>query len=483
MRRELRHLASDSVVYGLSGFFVKFGGLLLIPVYARIFTEAGFGTIALVTATAGFAGLFTVLGLDSAAGRWFFDTEEPAHRQATIASWAYAQLVAACAMSVVFVVGAPAMARIIVGDESAAVLFRLAGLALPLGVIPSVTNNWLRMQRRARATALFAVTFTLAQAGATLIFLFLFQAQEAGVFLGQIAGGAVMTVTGVAMLRGWVGPSAFDRKRLRDLFRYAIPLIPAGVATWVVAVSDRYFVEAFTSTSDVGVYAMGSVIAGGVAIGTLAFQQAWGPWAMSFHTDADAGTTYARAMSTYVFLAALAATALSLVSPEVIRIIATEKYVRAAPVVPYLTYGHVMAGLAFIAGLGLFIAKRSRPLAAALIASGVVMIIVNLALVPVVGFVGAAIGTLAAQIVVPVYAFVRSQRVHPFPYRIGPAAAFLVTGFLVAVFGWRWQPAGLVVSLGGKALMLLGLASLGLLLGLIPSPLSPRSRSGASVVR
>lgn len=46
-----------------------------------------------------------------------------------------------------------------------------------------------------------------------------------------------------------------DKKLLKDIRRYAIPMIPLALVTWIISLSDRYIIGGFLGTEKVGIYA------------------------------------------------------------------------------------------------------------------------------------------------------------------------------------------------------------------------------------
>ncbi len=72
----IKQLASESMIYGISGTIARSIGIFLIPIYTRIFSPSDYGIIALITALTGMIGMFIVLGLDNSSARWFYDSDK-----------------------------------------------------------------------------------------------------------------------------------------------------------------------------------------------------------------------------------------------------------------------------------------------------------------------------------------------------------------------------------------------------------------------
>ena len=467
MLRYVRQLAGESLVYGVSGVLSRLLVIFLVPLYTRAFSPSEYGEMGLV-ATGMFAvAIFAVLSLDGAAHRWYWESDDEADRKATLASWAWCHLAIALSLAVAISLGARWLAVHLVGRAGAAPSIVLAAWALPCTVMGMVATNWLRMRRRPWATVGLTLSTTLATLVLTTWFVAGLRHGVRGVFEAQLASAAVGSVVGVALLRDWVHPRWFHLARLRELLRFALPLIPAAVAFWVVSMVDRWFVQRFTDTAQVGLYQVGYTLSAVVALATTAFQQAWTPFSLSIHREADSREFYALALLLYLWVASLFAAAVSVLAPEVLRIFTTPAYYGAATVVPWLAFSFVMLGLSNVAGVGPGIARTTAPLGIGVTLAALANVALGLVLTPRLGREGAAIATLISQAIVPLYLFRASQRLYPIPYRFGVATAIVAAAGAVTLVGFAWRPESLWLGIAGKGALLSSLLLVPLLLGIV----------------
>jgi O-antigen/teichoic acid export membrane protein len=398
--------------------------------------------------------IFVVLALDNSASRWYWDTEDAAERKATIASWAWCQLTVSSVFAVAIVAASGWLGRTLVGRDDAAHYFRLAALTLPLSVLGGVLTAWLRMQRRAWVTVAYMVTTNVLGMLLTVALVVWLRWGLSGVYWGQIVSLACGSVAALFLLRDWVSPRRFRLDRLREMLRFALPLIPAALAYWIVNFSDRYFVQIYASTEEVGLYQVGSSMAAFVALFTGAFQQAWGPFAMSIHKREDARQVYANVFLAYLWLCSLVCTGLTLFAPQAIGLLATERYAGAATVVGFLSFSYLMIGLTYIASVGPLVMKTSGPTGLAVTLAAGLNILFNFLLVPRMGKTGSALATLVSQAAGPAVLFYFAQRLYPIPYRFKAGAAVLALSAAVIWAGGRWQFGGRWVEIGWKAALL-----------------------------
>lgn len=453
--KRLKQLVHESLVYGFSGILSRFVGFFLIPVYARVFSPQDYGAISLVTTTFAIVTIFVVLGLDSAAHRWYWDGKGITDQKATIASWTWCQTVVSLVFAAIIFLFSDHLANGILHDRHAGIYFRIMSLTLPLGVLGTVVTNWLRMQRRPWAVSIFSVLMSVFTITVTIVLVVVLKLGLLGVFLSQALSALFSTGIAVYLLRDWMKISDFQWSRLIEMLRFCYPLIPSALATWVVGFSGRYFVEYYADKSEVGLYHVGASIALLMTLLIGAFQQAWGPFSMSIHKNADSGEVYAQTLTFYMFFGLLASTALSLFAPEILLLLATERYMGASPVIGILAMSAVFNGLTYIAATGATLAKKTWPIGAAIILAAIINIILNIMLVPRYGKMGAAVSTLLSQAFMPICLFAWSQRIYPIAYRFGRVIVLVIGSLCLMGLGAYMQPANPWLGILEKSALLL----------------------------
>ena len=79
----LRRLGKDSLIYGLNGVANRSIGIILLPIYTRVFAPSEYGVIDLITTTIVVFSYLSALGLDLAMGRYYGDTADETERRLT----------------------------------------------------------------------------------------------------------------------------------------------------------------------------------------------------------------------------------------------------------------------------------------------------------------------------------------------------------------------------------------------------------------
>jgi len=263
-----------------------------------------------------------------------------------------------------------------------------------------------------------------------------------GFFLAQIVSGACSSIAALWMLRHVIHPRFARLPRLREMLRFALPFVPAALALWVMAFSDRLFLKHFLDLREVGLYDAAARLATIVAAVTGAFTTAWGPFALSMQRQPEAPAIYARALLLYLAVGGAMVAMLALFAPEAFFVLATPAYFGAAPVVGILCLGVLAYGATTIAGTGLALAKKSAPVSFAVSIAAAASIGLNFALIPLFGKTGSAWASGISWAIYAAVLFFRAQKIYPLPYDFRRAllAAILLVGIVVVAPRVRFEP-------------------------------------------
>lgn len=434
MLKHLKQLGSDSLIYGLSGIAGKMIGIFLVPVYTRLFKPEDYGIINLINTTFLIIGILVVSGLDSAVGRWFYESKEEADHKKTFAGYIWFQFISATIVSLLIIISSPWISGTFFKDAGKPIYLILPAIALITNILPNVLINWYRVHRRPVATVIFTLSQTITTIILTIVFVIVFHMHITGIFAALTISSAIFSLVAIIRLKGWLSFEWFNKQRLTTMLKFAMPLIPAAVSYWLLNHADSYFIAYFTkSTAEVGLFAVGALVASAMGLVTIAFQQAWGPFAFSIIDDPDAKKVYANVFLLYGYITGLLAALLMLFAPEVLMIFTTPQYYDSAWVAGILGYNLLLIGLSYIAIIGISVRKTTAPYGMAMLLATILTIILNVILIPRYGKEGSALATVIAQVLVPVYLFYRGQKVYRIPYKFTEVGVVIVSLLAIAV--------------------------------------------------
>ena len=77
-----------------------------------------------------------------------------------------------------------------------------------------------------------------------------------GVIVGNFTGTLVVYLSLLGYRREQLGLQ-FDRRLLREMNRFGLPLVPTAVFLWITNFSDRFFLAKLADVAEVGLYSVG----------------------------------------------------------------------------------------------------------------------------------------------------------------------------------------------------------------------------------
>ena len=232
------------------------------------------------------------------------------------------------------------------------------------------------------------------------------------------------------LLRSGVG---FDWGLARQMIRFGAPLIPSTLGTTVVYYSDRYFLKHFATIADTGIWGLANKLGTSIhMLITSPFIMTFLPRRFEIVKRADAKATFGR-VSEYFFLVLVSCgLALALFSDEILKIMATPPFYRAAAFVPWVVLTIVFIGMRYHFEFGILYTKKTHHYAVINVASAILHISLNLVLIRSYGLWGAAAASVAAVLFNTAATYVAGQRLYPIPFAIGRKLRIL--GIAVALY-------------------------------------------------
>jgi len=433
MIKHVKQLAGDSLIYGISGVMSRMIGILLIPIYTKIFLPAQFGILNLINTSLLLIGIFISCGLENSVARWFYDTNEEEDRKKTFTNWIWFQFFFALIIFSIIVVCNIFFKINLKESGNSNLIIPLASFTLLSNILPGSIISWYRIQRKPKAAAFFSFTQVLLNLGLTCFYVLILKKGIAGVYYALLTTSIIFSIIALLYIKKWVKIKYFDFIRLKQMLVFSLPLLPAGLAFWLLNSTDAYFLLHFKNKTEVGLFAIGASLASVLSVFTIAFQSAWSSFAYSIVNKPEAKEVYAFVFLVYSFFMAVVGAVFFIFTPEILQIFTSKNYYSASWVAGILGYNIILIGVSYIALIGSSIKKKSSPYLYAMLIATVVTIVLDIVLIPRWGKEGSAIATLVAQFLVPVILFYKSQKIYYIPYKFSRIIAFTIFSATVAV--------------------------------------------------
>jgi O-antigen/teichoic acid export membrane protein len=431
---QLKRLAHHSVIYGLGGIVSRILAVLLLPLYTSYLSPADYGRIETLVAGAAVLVILLRMGISSAFFRFYFDSKDRAHRLVVVRTSFWFTIGMATLGLVVVELLAGSISSVLFGTGTHADLVRAAAVGIWAQMNYEQLTSLFRVEERSVAFVLASLANIVITVGATVLLVVALDKGPLGVLVGNFTGTLCVYVALVAYRREQLGLQ-FDRKLLRAMNRFGLPLVPSALALWVTNFSDRFFLVKLADAHEVGLYSIGVRIASAVVLLLTAFRTAWPAFAYSIEDDAEARRTYGFVLTYLIAVVSWLSLTLGLLAPWIVRLLTTPSFYDGERVVAPLAFaGAAQAGYVVVA-IGIGRVRRTQFNWVVTGAAAALNVVLNLILIPPYGMMGAAIATVAAYSLMFLLMAVYAQRIYATPYQWRRVAIALAVAIALLVAG------------------------------------------------
>ncbi len=419
------------MIFGIGGAATQIVSALLLPFYTHYLMPADFGILDLLQRTGSIVVLLLLgHGIRMATFAFYCQTKSPGERQQVFSTIAVILGLVLLLGGLAGVAMAPWLARVLEIENP-----RLVTLGITVVLLEAFTTFPIALMQ-ARADSLRYIGANLLMAFCRMLLIIGAVAWldlGVGGVLGASAISFAMVGAGLFYRESLSGFPSPDLAIAKHVVAFALPLLPSGLMGLALAGADRYYLVAYTSTREVGLYALGAKLA--MMVPGLAIDPLWKVWTAvlyDYYAAADAAERVGRIVLRILAVQVFLALGVSIFSRELVALLAPSSYAAAALVVPLLA----VAGSCQLANNlfeGTFWSQRKtkwKPLLMAC-SAGVAVIAFSI-FVPRWGSWGAAAALALAYAVHACLTFIITQRIFAVKYDWRAAAAGV--GLAVALF-------------------------------------------------
>lgn len=418
---ELKRLVKQSSQY-LTATVVNLGlGFISFPILTRVFSVADFGLIDLVQKVFLLLTATSKLGQQNSALRFFSretfekDPEQSRRYYSTMYLGVMGMGLVVTGLFAAIVWALPA--TILMPSLSSLLLF--ASALILLRAVQSILWSFLRIEERTGIYNVANVLLRAATIGA-LLFLLPRMGASAHTYFTATMGVEILIVTALTIpliTRGVLSLGSFDLTLFKAAILFGSPLVVQELAGIILDSGDRILVQIYLGADALGFYSVAyglssyvnTLLAAPLGLAILPiYLRIWNSQGREKTIEfLSVGLDF------FLMVSALILAVVTVTAHDAVLLLASSKYKGADVLIPTLVAGLLVYTSQIFITAGLVIEKKTRPLAATLLYSALLNILLNMVLLPLIGLQGAAIATLISYVFCAIYQSRISFRVLP----------------------------------------------------------------------
>ena len=424
----LKSLAKDTAIYGLSSIVGRFLNYLLVPLYTHYMPKDS-GDYGISTNVYAYTALILVLltfGMETTLFRFANDER---YKSDTVFSTTMAVVGSLTAVFLLLIFGFIGPISGALGYTEHPDYLLMMAVVVALDAVQAIPFSYLRYQKRALRFASLKMLFIILNIGLNLFYFVVLGKTSVFYvfFINLLCTGFITFFFLPDLFRiHW----KFDGSLLRNMLSYSWPILILGIAGILNQVADKIiFPLVYPDQADaniqLGIYGSCVKIAMIMAMITQAFRYAYEPIVFAKSKDADKTEYYAAAMKYFLIFTLLAFLCVVGWMPLLQYIIGAD-YREGLGVVPIVMAAEIMMGVYFNLSFWYKLIDKTIYGAWFSLAGCIVLFAVNILLIPKYSYWACAWGGVAGYGTAMVLSYIVGQKKNPIPYPMKDITIYVV---------------------------------------------------------
>lgn len=395
-----KDLAKNTAIVSIGKICTQLITFLLLPVYTAVLSNEEYGVVDLLNTLTSLLLPIVTLQIEQGIFRYLIDCRENNEKQIKLITTIIRfMIIQSIACIVIFLCVSP-----FIHNEYK--YFLIANLLM--GIFSSLL---LQICRGLGDNATYAIGSFITGAFTVVLNVIFIVAFRWGAYgmLGAIAISNFICSVYIFLKRKiykYIKPKQFDKKILKEIIKYSVPLIPNMISWWIVSASDRTIISAVIGIAQNGIYSAANKFSGVFTTLYSVFNLTWTESASININSEDRDEFFSKILDFVIRFFGCLCLGTIAVMPFVFNILINEKFAEAYYQIPILILGSVFNILVSFVG-SIYVAKKlTKEIAKTSIISAVINIFVNIALIKSIGLYAASISTVIAYALMFIYRWI-----------------------------------------------------------------------------
>ena len=448
-----KKLAGDTAIYGASSIIGRFLNWWLVPYYSFMFLPEEYGVVTNMYAYVAFFLVLLTFGMETSYFRYASKSKNPESVYSTSIISLFFTSFSFVLLATVF---RHEIAALIHYPDHPEYIWWFA-LILAIDAFTAIPFARLRLNNRPIKFAVIKFIFIGFNIGFNLFFISLcpkllhnnpdsfiklIYNEEIGVGYVFISNLLASLITLILLIPEIFRTTfSFDGKLLKQMLNYGFPILIVGLTGMVNQNIDKVLLPFLIPENQdpmfqLGVYGASYKLAVLMNMFIQAFRYAFEPFFFARSGSKDDTQVYATVMKYFVIFGLIIFLGMMLYI-DLVKIIIDSKYHEGLKVVPLVLMANLFFGIYFTLSLWYKLTDKTRYGAYIALLGSIITLVLNILLIPVMGYMGSAIAVFICFFVMVIISYLMGRKYYPVPYdlkRIGIYFAVALTLYAISVY-------------------------------------------------
>lgn len=385
-----KKLMSNSIVFAVGNFGSKFINILMVPLYTFYLTTENYGTVDLVTTLVSL--LLPIFSFCIYEGVLRFSMERESDIEEVWTNSLFIQII----LSFFCILLLPVLSMTLLNDYKIVIV----GLLL-LQLFQILLSQFVRGIGNVIYYSINGILMTLIIATSNIFFIVKLGMGVNGYIYSIILANviSVFFLFFSSKVYKFINFNKFSLSFIKESLYFSMPLVPNTLMWWLINSSSRLFIVYFLGASANGLFAVSNKVPMILTSIIAIFNQAWQMSAIEEYDSKDRSIFYNKVYSSTISVLYLSTSLILIILLPLFQYAIGSEFYNSWKYVPFLLLGVVYSSFATFLGTNYVAAKKTKGLVITSLYCGVINIILNTLLIPIIGINGASISSMISLFV------------------------------------------------------------------------------------
>ncbi len=456
MLKNIKHLVKNALIYGLGNTSAKIVGFILLPIYTKHLTVSDYGVLGIIEITTQIIISVFSLSLYRAFLRWYWDKNYSGRQKSIFFTSIFFTIFMSLITFILFSTFSAQLSFILFDSTQYSLLIKLMAASASLQIVIQFISTLMRIQEKSILYSIINIirfTFTLLL---TIYFIIYLNMKIEGIYISQIIGHFLYLILATKYILRNI-ENKFEPDILKEMLYYSIPLVFSSIGGLIIAIADKYSLKFIVGLSAVGIYALGFKVANSIKVFIIrSVQLALAPMNYRMMDQPQNKRFYSKMMTYFTFGVMFFVIGFSIFSYELITLLArNQEYWEAYKIVPIISFAILFDMLRNTSTIGLNIVKKTRLIASIFTLMSLINLVLNIALIPVLSYIGAALATLFTNVLFFFIILNQAQKYFFISYEYSKIAKMIFLGLTIVLVSFLVNGMNLSTRIILKSAMLI----------------------------
>jgi len=446
----LKRLFKQTFIYGLATVLPRVLSFLLVPLYTSVMNPETYGEISVIFSWFAIFNVVLAYGMETAFFRFF---NKYSDKENVISTSLISLLISSLIFFAISLIFKETFASLIDVKESLIIYIILILVLDALAIVPFA---WLRAMERPLRYSIVKVTSVAMNLLLNIFFLTILPelAEKGPSFWAEIYKEnfqieyvfiANVISSGIALL--WVcgiyfdSKYSFDERLLKQMLKYSLPIMVAGLAFTVNEVFDRILLDRLLpediAKAEIGKYSACYKLAVFMTLFGTAFRLGVEPFFFSHANTDNPKKAYAQITNYFVIMGSLIFLGVMVfIDPLKKSLVRDAAFWEALDVVPIILLASFCLGIYHNLSVWYKVTDRTRFGAYISSVGAIITLAINISLIPKIGYMASAWATLAAYGSMMILSYYFGKKYYPIPYNMRKIVFYLSVSLVFSILSF-----------------------------------------------